>query len=662
MPKKKTTAEFIVDARKVHGDKYDYSKSVYQGSDTKICVICLEHGEFWPTPNNYLRGSGCPQCVGRTVTKERFIEKARKVHGDKYDYSIIEYVNSTTLVKIICPKHGEFLQKPTLHLCGNGCSECSGNVRLTTDRFVRLAQGIYGDKYDYSKSEVTGNNKTKLRVICRTHGEFWISPNAHLRGVECPSCYGTPKKTTEQFILEARKKHGDKYDYSKVDYQGVANKICIICPEHGEFWQNAGVHLRGYGCPICGGSKRLTTEEFIEKANKVHSNKSICGGSKRLTTEEFIEKANKVHSNKYTYEKANYINIGTKVCITCPEHGDFWRVPKNHLLGAGCPKCAGKYYDLEIFIEKARKGHGDKYDYSKAEYKGSSTKLCIICPEHGEFWQKAGVHLRGYGCPICGGSKKLTTEEFVEKANKVHNNKYTYSKTNYINTGTKVCITCPVHGDFWQVPNNHLFGAGCPKCAGKYNDREFFIERSKKVHENKYDYSKVEYVATDEKVCIICPQHGEFWQTPSGHMHGQGCPMCNQSHLERDVMRLLRSQKIKFVAQKTFNWLIGTRTMRLDFFLPDYGVAIECQGGQHFFAVDYYGGVNGLQSTQERDAQKKELCEEHGIRVLYYSDLGIVYPYFVFENLGQLLEAIMERGKVDASRWIDPELPLDFQS
>ena len=140
MPKKKTTAQFIADARKVHGDKYDYSKSEYRGSDSKVCVICPKHGEFWPTANNHIRGSGCPQCVGRTVTKERFIEKAREVHGDKYDYSKVEYVNSTTPVTIICPKHGEFLLTPTSHLCGNGCSECSGNVRLTTERFIRKAR------------------------------------------------------------------------------------------------------------------------------------------------------------------------------------------------------------------------------------------------------------------------------------------------------------------------------------------------------------------------------------------------------------------------------------------------------------------------------------------------------------------------------------------
>lgn len=558
----------------MHGDRYDYSKAVYSGSDSKVCVICPKHGEFWPTANNHLRGSGCPQCVGRTVSTERFIEKAKSIHGDRYDYSEVEYVNPSTLVNIICKKHGAFLMKPSSHLCGNGCSECSGMVRLTTDRFIQKAKDLYGDKYDYSKVQITGNNKTKVCVICRKHGDFWISPNAHLRGVECPTCYGTPKKTTEQFIKEARSVHGDKYDYSKVDYQRGNQKVCIICPEHGEFWQNPYTHIKGGQCPVCSGTERITEAVFMRRAPIIHEN---------------------------------------------------------------------------------------KYDYSKVKFSNVKDFVTIICPVHGEFEQRVKVHMRGYGCPYCGGSKRLTTEEFIEKARAVHGDRYDYSKAEYVNTYKKLCIICPDHGEFWQIPNGHLSGAGCPKCAGKYNDQEFFIERARIAHEDKYDYSKVKYVATDEKVCIICPQHGEFWQTPSGHMHGQGCPMCNQRHLERDVMRFLRSQKIRFVAQKTFDWLVSARALRLDFFLPDYSVAIECQGGQHFTAVDFFGGEEGLQNTTDRDLLKKQLCEEHGIRVLYYSDLQIIYPYFVIEDFETLLHAIKEKGFInDKNRWEDPKLPLLF--
>ena len=108
------------------------------------------------------------------------------------------------------------------------------------------------------------------------------------------------------------------------------------------------------------------------------------------------------------------------------------------------------------FIEKSRKVHGDKYDYSKVNYVNAKTKVCIICPIHGEFWQTPDLHLQGSGCSLCGGKIQLSEDEFIRRANLVHNNKYDYSKVNYINYHTKICIICPIHGEFWQEPANHL--------------------------------------------------------------------------------------------------------------------------------------------------------------------------------------------------------------
>ena len=191
----------------------------------------------------------------------------------------------------------------------------------------------------------------------------------------------------------------------------------------------------------------------------------------------------------------------------------------------------------EQFIKEAKAIHGDKYDYSKVNYKGCFEKVCIICPIHGEFWQTPAMHLSGQGCSKCCGRKRKTKEEFIEDAKKVHGNKYDYSKVNYVNNKTKVIITCPIHGDFLQRPDRHLFGCGCNKCG--YDNTaekcktslEDFIKRAKEIHGDKYDYSKVVYVNNHTKVCIICPIHGEFWQTPRTHLMGRGCPICNESHL-----------------------------------------------------------------------------------------------------------------------------------
>ena len=257
---------------------------------------------------------------------------------------------------------------------------------------------------------------------------------------------------TENFIDKAKKIHGDKYDYSKVNYVNSKTKVCIICPKHGEFWQEPRHHLSKHGCPMCG----------KENSDRKQS----------LTLNEFIEKSNQIHNGKYRYDKVNYVNAETKVCIICPKHGEFWQDPHSHLRGQGCPKC-GRERNInsikitnEAFIEKATQIHGGKYDYSKCIYKDSNTKVKIICPIHGEFWQIASSHLNGHGCVKCANIGKLNTiSDFIKLSNNKHHGKYDYSRVNYINNATKVCIICPKHGEFWQRPDNHIKGQGCPKCG-----------------------------------------------------------------------------------------------------------------------------------------------------------------------------------------------------
>jgi very-short-patch-repair endonuclease len=269
----------------------------------------------------------------------------------------------------------------------------------------------------------------------------------------------------------------------------------------------------------------------------------------------------------------------------------------------------------DTFIEKAIKKHGNIYDYSKVNYINSTTEVCIICPEHGEFLQTPQHHLRGCICPKCRKNYKMSLNEFIDKAKKVHNSKYDYSKTNYINSMTKVCIICPEHGEFWQTPGNHLQGQRCPKCDGSYKfSITEFIQNAKKIHGNKYDYSKVNYINCDIKVCIICPEHGEFWQTPYLHTHGCGCPLCKESKLEREVRTLLLSNNIQFECQKSFTWL---GRQRLDFYLPDYNIAIECQGEQHFRPIKHFGGEKRFKDVLERDCRKKKLCNDNNVTILY---------------------------------------------
>ena len=217
-----------------------------------------------------------------------------------------------------------------------------------------------------------------------------------------------------------------------------------------------------------------------------------------------------------------------------------------------------KKYNINDFWKKAEKVHNNKYNYSKVEYNGASEKVCIICPEHGEFWQRPDKHVHGgQGCPICGGTKKLTTNEF--------------------------------------------------------------IERAKQVHGDKYNYSKVNYNGNDKKVCIICPEHGEFWQTPHAHLLGQGCPYCKKILLEIEVKNFLDKNNIKFEQQKSFIWLKNKKTLFLDFYLPDYSIGIECQGIQHYEPVEFFGGIRKFKEQILNDEIKKQLCSKHGITILYYT-------------------------------------------
>ena len=232
----------------------------------------------------------------------------------------------------------------------------------------------------------------------------------------------------------------------------------------------------------------------------------------RKTTEQFIEEARQVHGDKYNYSKVEYINANTKVCIICPEHGEFWQRPYDHLNGHNCPKCIGRgayKSTTQEFIEKAKNIHGDKYDYSKVEYINNHTNVCIICPVHGEFQQKPNSHLMGCGCPACAGNIKLTTEEFIEKTREIHGDKYDYSKAEYVDYYTKVCIICPDHGEFWQTPNSHLMGCGCPACVRNAKLTNVRTKILKRIERTAFELVDFDYKGYDDcNIVIKCKECG----------------------------------------------------------------------------------------------------------------------------------------------------------
>lgn len=212
------TDKFIEKANNIHGNKYDYSKTHYINNETKICIICPVHGEFYQTPHNHTKSNnptGCPKCgTNNSVNKRKgdgnnFIEKAKNIHGNKYDYSMVEYANNKTKVRIICPIHGEFQQKPNNHLNGQGCPFCGSNKAielnkanksLSLEDFINKSKDAHGDKYDYSKSSYV-NYSTKICIICPEHGEFYQYPADHYyKKCGCPKCAKTINKSENRLF------------------------------------------------------------------------------------------------------------------------------------------------------------------------------------------------------------------------------------------------------------------------------------------------------------------------------------------------------------------------------------------------------------------------------------------------------------------------------
>lgn len=255
--------KYIEKAIKIHGNKYDYSKSNAHSCKDKAIFICPIHGEFKQTWDNHVNGgSGCPKCAKcHKYTNEEWIEEASKKHNGKYDYSKTNYVKARDKVIVIChekdefgEEHGEFEIRAGNHIAGIGCPKCAKKYRPTTDEWIRKARKVHGDKYLYDKVSYNGSDK-KVLITCPIHGDFWQEAASHLSGVGCPKCRGGVEMTTEEYIDRLKQVHGNRYDYSKVNYINAKEKIDIICSRHGVFRQLPYQHLQGQGCPKCKSSK-----------------------------------------------------------------------------------------------------------------------------------------------------------------------------------------------------------------------------------------------------------------------------------------------------------------------------------------------------------------------------------------------------------------------
>lgn len=213
--------------------------------------------------------------------------------------------------------------------------------------------------------------------------------------------------------------------------------------------------------------------------------------------------------------------------------------------------------------------------------------------------------------------KKSNTAEFIIKSHKVHGNKYDYSQVEYIKSILKVCIICPIHGEFWQRPDCHInLKQGCPKCAGNIQmTTEQFITKAKKVHGNNYQYPKTKYKSTHETLEILCPKHGSFFQQAQVHLQNHGCPKCQRSIGEHKIEKWLHSQNISFIPQKRFKECYNKRSLPFDFYLPEFNICIEFDGKQHFLKNSLYYSKD----IKQNDIIKTRFCKNKNIRLIRIS-------------------------------------------
>lgn len=633
MGKKLSNSEFIVAAKLKHGeDTYDYTKTNYTGNAGVITIGCKIHGDFTQVASEHMRGRGCNQCSkeNKRDSSETAIQQFVEVHGDTYDYSLVEYINNKTDVKVICKTHGVFEVRPGNHKNGTGCPKCRNKktgdrLRLSKGEFITKARNIHGSKYEYGNDYKSYNDQ--ITITCRIHGDFKQLVKNHLDGSGCPQC-GTisigeknsnhfaikeeykepiitikvPKYGKDQFVEHANKVHQNRYNYDKVEYSNNHTNVIINCSIHGDFKQDPGTHLKGHGCPQCGIEKR----------------------SLKSTENIFSKKGVEIYGDKYDYSKCGYKNWDSLEIIICPKHGEFQKSYKEHIVRKkGCKLCEGVVDDTKSFIHRARSIHGDKYSYLKSDYTGTHNNVIITCAKHGDFEMRPSNHLSNkQGCVKCRNEKfrvdyRRDGELFFIECKKVHKDFYDYSKSIYLNNKTDIEIGCPIHGFFWQEPNGHRMGRGCPKCGiikmseSRTQSVDTIIARSIEVHGNRYNYSQSVPNGMLNKMEIICEKHGSFLQTPSHHIYGGcGCPLCakGESKWEREIGDYINSLGVNFTKDRTL-----ANPFEIDIYVPDRKIAWELNG--LYFHSELSGGKSNIYHRNKTD-----MCAKKGVTLYQFFD------------------------------------------
>ena len=562
MPAKLTQEKFLEKARAVHGDTYDYSDVLYTTQSAHITIICRKHGPFQQVANAHLQGCGCPTCgkerriASIEITEDEFVLRAKAKFGDKFDLTNTDFKGMKSIINVTCQEHGPVgLTAERFLESAHGCVKCAnmasgykaGIAKLRSfDTVLKKFKKAHGDRYDYS-SVIYVKGSVPITVICRTHGPFEITPDAHIAGVGCALCASEARRFSwEQLENVMRNK---TCPVSLIAVSDDLRTITAKCPVHGEFTRGYKAMINGeYGCVSC----------FEERRGE------IVSAATTRSHEDFLALAIAAHGVTYSYEKTKYVNSQEPVIITCPEHGDFEQVATAHTQGKGCPKCGAMYRGLkkamstEKFIKKSVKLYGNRVDYSLAEVSSYTDVVTLICEKHGKVTQTVANHLKvpdsGEWCPVCrkvavADTKLVSEESFIARARERFGDTYQYK--HYLSMSVPVTIVCPVHGEVEQLPHTHLKSTGCPMCSSSKSSIEDDICAV-------LDINDVSYVRRDrilikpKEVDILCKEQSFAIEVCGVYWHSETNGKGPKYHVEK--LNSLSEQGIRLVTLFSDEW------------------------------------------------------------------------------------------------------------
>jgi len=571
--------------------------------------------------------------INTRKTNEEFIREAKLIHGDVYDYSLIDYKSNKTKIMIVCKKHGVFEKIPKLHLKGSGCGKCIKRSKYTKEEIIEKLNAIYGDNYEYTDFEYN-SLEDNIILICKKHGEVRKTIKKHLK-YGCQKCYfecigRNLTNTTEYFIEKSIEIHYNRYDYSLVEYVNNRVKVPIICKEHGIFEQSPKSHMIGQGCPKCNRSRGETLiENFLLKNNINHYTEFIFSDCRMINPLKFdfylydfnicIEFDGNQHyaessDDSYYYEENIKIrdNIKTEYCKN--NNIKLIRIKYHSIknIDSILTKILKKENVLsmekkkDLFVNKSIELWGYKYDYSKVDYIDYKTPVKI---GYKGLWysQTPSKHLMGK--KIECQETRMSNENFIILSKNVWGDRFDYSECEYLGTNVKIKLYDNLKNKWIeQIPKSHLKGFEVVKLS-----KDEFFEKCNIIHDYKYEYNLEEYNSgLMSRLNIICKEHGMFSIKASTHIYGACCPKCDEYIFNRYVKKYLGENDVNYLQQHIFDY----NDLPFDFYLPKYRTAIEFDGEQHYRPIDYFGGLDSYNRLKEHDGIKNDYCEENYIDLI----------------------------------------------